>query len=441
MHPDKKKSNLFNALLYSSESLSALLFSLVSIALIARHFGPQEMARYNVAQSVSTICVVVATLGLEQFIVREMARNPGNATFASSTLAGMLLGWLAHLLIMLAYYAAVGDLQRDLILVLCLAMASLFLRVLFVKAFLQATNDPQPIAVAALLSRLAAVAYLVLGSRWDYTFDHMMLYLPLQAAAMLAIMLLMRPRWLALIRPRHVDLDCLLGHLREAWPMFVASGLYFFYSQSDIILMSSLLDANTVGVYAAAIRLVPLASFIGFSLLATFYKEMDRRLAHEPDSFDTYVRSVLAVHFTAGLLLALGATLCADWAIHLLYGPRFQQSATVLKVACWAWLFMMPAALLSRLLVMLKLARYELIKMLLVAPAMVALNYLAISRIGILGAAAMSVLAYMAVDLAVYAVFKDTRQLARLGLGAIIDVCTRPIQTTRRSLALLKARH
>lgn len=441
MRPDKKKSNLFNALLYSSESLSALLFSLVSIALIARHFGPQEMARYNVAQSVSTICVVVATLGLEQFVVREMARDPDNARFASSALAGMLLGWLAHLLIMVGYYAAVGNLQRDLTLVLCLAFASLFLRVFFVKPFLQATNDPQPIALAALASRVAAVAYLLIGRRADFSFNHMMLYLPLQAGSMLATMLLLRPRWMALIRPQRFDVACLLAHLREAWPVFVATGLYFFYSQSDILLMSNLLDARTVGVYAAAIRLVPLAAFIGYALLATFYKEMDRRLAHEPESFDAYVRAVLAVHFSAGLVLALGVTLVADWAIHLLYGPRFQESALVLKVACWAWLFMMPAALLSRLLVMLKLARYELIKMLAVAPAVVVLNYLAISHLGILGAAAMSVLAYMVVDLAVYALFSDTRRLARLAVGAITDVFTHPIQTTRRSLALLQARH
>lgn len=441
MRPARSRTNLFSTVLYAAESLSALLFSLVSVALIARHFGPEQVARYNVAQSVSTILIVVATLGLDQFIIREMARNPHDREYATSAQTGLLFGWLGYVLLLLGYYALVGDLQRDLVLLLCIVASTLFLRVLFIKLYLQAQHDPQPIAVGAVLSRLAAVVYLLAGAWADLAFDAMMLYLPLQAILMFLVMLAMRPEWLGLMRPQHFQARRLMASLREARPIVIASALYFFYSQSDILMMSHLLDDTVVGVYSVAIRLVPLAAFIGFSLLATFYKEMERRLAEEPDHFDAYVRSVLALHFGAGLALAIGVTLCADAVIHVLYGARFAQSAEVLKIACWAWVFMMPAALFTRLLIMLGFARYELLKMLLVAPLVVGLNYLAITQIGILGAAAMCVLAYLIVDFLVYALFKDTRRLARLGAGALSDIVFHPARTARACLALLRARH
>ena len=441
MSPPNRKSNLFNALLYSAESISALLFSLVSIALIARHFGPAQMARYNVTQAVSAMLIVVATLGFDQFIIRDLARNPKDAEFASSAQGGMLLGWLGYTALLAGYFALAGTLNRDLVLLASVAASSLFLRVLFIKPYLQAQHDPKPIAIASVLSRLAAVAYLLTGAALGFSFDLMMLYLPLQAGLMFATMLFMRPHWASLIGVTSFSPNRLMESLREAWPVFLGSGLYFFYSQSDVVMMSRLLDDASVGVYSAAIRLIPLAAFIGFSLLATFYSELEKRLKLGDEEFDRFVRSVLAVHLGAGLVLASGVALCADLVIHLLYGPRFAQSAAVLKIACWAWVFMMPAALLSRLLIMLGLARYELIKMLLVAPVVVGLNYLAITRVGMTGAAVMCVAAYLLVDLLVYAIFKPTRRLARLGLGALCDIFVHPVRTLNTSLALLKARH
>jgi len=441
MTTGKPRSNLLNALLYSTESISALLFSLVTIALIARHFGPEFVARYNVAQAVSAMLIVVATLGLDQFIIRDLARNPRDARFASSAQAGMLIGWLVYSGLTVGYFAWSGTLERDLVLVMSIVVYSLFLRVLFIKPYLQALNQPKAIALASVISRIVAVGYLVAGSLAGFSFNLMMLYLPVQAMVMFAVMLGQHPQWLSLMRLKALSLGHLMTSLREAWPVFLATGLYFFYSQSDVLMMSNLLDANTVGVYSAAIRLVPLAAFIGFSILAAFYTELERRLALGAAEFDQFVRSVLAVHFGAGLVLALGVTLSADLVIRTLYGARFAESAAVLKVACWAWVFMMPAALLSRLLIMLNLARYELIKMLLVAPVAVGLNYLAITRFGTRGAALMCVIAYLMVDLLVYAFFKPTRRLARLGLGALSDTLIHPVRTFNASLALLRSRH
>ncbi len=433
--------NYWNVFLYSSESISNILFSLISVALIARHFGPEQMSRYNVAQSISVVFTVVATLGLDQFIVKEMARNSRNAVYATTMQASMLIGWILYASLFVSYFIIIGNFERDLALLLCVALSTLFTRVLFIKVYLQAQNDPKPIALGAMLSRLAAIAYLFMGSSIDLSFEMMMLYLPLQAISMFLVMLISRPEWVGLLRPRNFQFGYLVAGLREAFPLFIASALYFFYSQSDIIIMSHLRDDTEVGVYSAAIRLVPLAGFIGFSLLATFYRQMEVRLAKSREELDSFVRQILAVHFVAGLFMAATVTLCADLLVELLYGERFAQSAMILKIGCWAWVFMMPAAIYSRLLVMLGMTKYELIKMILVAPMVVGLNYLAIAHIGIVAAAAMTVLAYLAVDFLVYALFKDTRQFFMLGVGALADILLHPIKTFRTSFTLLKAKY
>lgn len=438
---EKSSNNFINALLYSTESITALLFSLVSISLIARHFGPDIFARYSVVQAVSTLFIVFATLGLEQFIIKTLARDKHDAEYVTSILMGMFAGWLLYAALVGGYYLIFSDFSRDLFLLVNVVISTLFLRVVFVKSYLQAQNSPKPIAMASLVSRLLSMIYLVAGVYFDFSFDAMMVYLPLQAFTMMLMMSISQPAFFRLIKLRHFNLQRLISSTREASPIFLSTVLYFFYSQSDILIMSNLLDATTVGVYSASIRLIPLAAFIGYAVVSTFYVEMDKKLLADKDVFEIYVRSLLTIQFGMGIVLAVGVFMTSDLIINLLYGAQYAESARVLGIACWAWVFIMPAALYSRLLVMLGYARYELIKMLIIAPLIILLNYLVISSIGMIGSAIVCVFSYFLVDFLVYFLFKDTRYLGMMGLKALTDIFIKPRQSFHMSMSLLKARH
>lgn len=437
----KRDRNIVNALLYSTESITALLFSVVSIALIARHFGPDVFARYSLAQSVSTIFVIFATLGLEQFIIRELARNNQDTEYVSSILVGMLAGWLVYVALVIVYYLVFKDFARDMLLIVSVVISTLFLKVIFIRSYLQSQNNPKPIAIASLLSRALAISYLLVGSHFDFSFNLMMLYLPLQAFVLLFVMSVKQPIFYQLIKLKHFSLQRVISSVREASPVFLSTVLYFFYSQSDILIMSSLLDATSVGVYSASIRLIPQAAFIGYVLVATFYKEMDNKLLADKNEFEAYVTQLLTIQFGIGLLLAISVFITSDLIIQLLYGTRYAESGRVLAIACWAWVFIMPAALYSRLLIMLGYAKYELIKMLIVAPLILLLNYFAISQIGMLASAVVFVFSYFLVDFLIYFIFKDTRHLGMMGLKALLDIVTKPRQTINMTFNLLKARH
>lgn len=437
----KSGSNFVNALLYSTESITALLFSVVSISLIARHFGPDIFARYSLVQSVSTIFIVFSTLGLEQFVIRELARNKHDAQYVATILIGMLAGWLLYVLLVASYYLAFKDFSRDLLLIVSVVVSTLFLKVVFIRSYLQALHKPKPIAIASLFSRALSITYLLIGTHFDFSFNAMMLYLPLQAFTLLLIMAINQPDFFQLIKLGNFNLERLVSSVREASPVFLSTVLYFFYSQSDILIMSSLLDAPTVGIYSASIRLIPQAAFISYVLVATFYKEMDKKLLSDKNAFEAYVTSLLTIQFGVGLFLAIGVYLSSDLIIHLLYGASYAESSHVLAIACWAWVFIMPAALYSRLLIMLGYAKYELIKMLIVAPIILLLNYLVISKVGIIGSAVVFVFSYFLVDFLIYFLFKDTRHLGAMGLRALADIFTKPKQTFYMTISLLKARH
>lgn len=436
----QRSKNWVNALLYATESLSTLLFAVVSVALIARHFGPENLARYSVAQSISAMLIVFSTLGLEQFLIRDLARNEHDATLVTSLQVAMFAGWLLYVGLIVAYYLATGNLVRDLVLVFGVSLSALFTRVIFIKGYLQARNHPKPIALASLVSRVVAITFLVVGAYAGFSYEIMMFYLPIQACVLFIVMVVSQKGFFSLMQQEKFCWTRLTSLLREASPVFVSTLLFFFFSQSDVLIMSHLLPATDVGVYSASIRLVPQAGFIGFILVSTFYREMDNRLKEDRAAFDEFVKSVLAIKFALGISMALVISLSAKFVISLLYGDRYAESASVLAIACWAWVFMFPAALYSRLLIMLGYARYELIKMLIIAPLFLLMNYLAISNFGIAGGAIMFVVAYFLVDFLIYFVFKETRALGLIGIKALAEIFTEPSMTLRRSIQMLKAR-
>lgn len=437
----KGASNIGNALLYSIESITTIIFTVVSISLIARHFGPEVFSRFSVVMSISTIFMVFISLGLDQFIIKEIVRNRFDAEYISSATFGLIAGWLFYVVAMVVYYLIFKDLNRDLFLIVNVVIGTFFLKVIFVKSYLQAINKPKAIALASVVSRLFSIVYLLTGAYFDFSFNVMMMYMPLQALLLTAGMCLNQPEFFKLIRFRYFSLQRLTSMVREATPVFLSTILFFFYTQSDILIMSSLLDASTVGIYSAAIRLIPQAAFIGYILVATFYTEMDKRLLNNKTEFHSYVRSVLSIQFAVGIAMAATVCLGSGLLIHLLYGPRYDQSAKILAISCWAWVFIIPAAIYSRLLIMLGHVRYELIKMLIMTPLVVVLNYLVISRIGMVACAVVFVFSYATVDFFIYFVFRETRYLGVLGLAAIADIFTQPRETFRMSMKLFMARH
>lgn len=437
---NKGSSNLTHALLYSTESITGLMFSLVSIALIARHFGPHNLARFSVAQSVSTIFMVFATLGLEQYILREMTRNKDDSEFATSVITGILLGWVAYAALIGIYYYLFKEFTKDIFLIVNIIASTFFLKVVFLKNYLQAQNKPKPIALASLASRVIAIIYLVVGTHFNFSFDAMMIYMPLQALVLTVGMGIAEPAFFRLFEWQHFNSKRLCAVVREASPLLASTFLYFFYSQSDILIMSSLLTPTDVGIYSVAIRLIPQVAFIGHVLVATFYKDMDKKLLTDRTGFDVYVKSLLTIQFGIGIIMAASVCLSSEFIIHLLYGSRYADSSKVLAIACWAWVFILPAALYSRILIMLGYVRYELIKMIIVAPIVVSMNYIAIKTIGIYGSAFVFILSYFLVDFLVYFFFKETRPLGLIGLQALRDLFTKPRQTAYMAMNLLKAK-
>ena len=432
--------NLSRVTLFAVDNLSAMAFGLLGGAFLARVFGPEDLGRLGTVQAATALLVCLTTLGLDHYWVRELHRRRDDGTLIGSLQLAQMLGWLVHLLALLGVVHLFGDLGRDLVLVLAVAVTTLFTRTLFAALYFNAVGQPGPIAVSAVFSRLVALAYLGWGFYAHYAYATMVLYLPLQAALQ-GIYLAWR-FWREAGRHLAYALQWsrVTRLLREAAPMLLATALFPLFAQADVLVVAHFLGAREVGLYAAAMRLLPQLLFLGHVLAAAFFPAI---IAHHDASSGAYADFALRVaRVIAGLsmLAAAAVALLAPLLVSLLYGERFADSVAVLQVACWTWVFMLPAALYSRLLVLEGLGRVELLKTILTAAFSVGMNVWLVPRHGIVAAAWVSVAAYFLADLALYGLFRGTRPLFAICLRALADWFIRPLYSLADARRLLGER-
>lgn len=435
----KSKSALSKLMLYSAENVSAMLFGLVGMALIARVFGPENMGRLSVVQAVSTICMFLATFGLDHFVVRDFAVNKDDGELKGSLILTQAFGWLLYLATILVYFALDGSLANDVLLIMSVAVSTYFLRSLFFKLYLQAVNDAASIAISAVVSRVVAVFFLLIGAYHDFSFELMVMYLPIQALVQ-AMMMLSGYRKAQVAEPSSVNVSPqrIKRMLREAMPVMLSTAIYFGYSQADILIISHFLSMKDVGIYSAAMRLVPQAAFLGHITVITFYPALSDHYHQNKAAFAEYATKIVRVQFSVAFMMAVSFSLLAPIVVSVLYGDKFFDSAAVLSIGVWAWLFMFPASLFTRILVIAKLAKYDLYKVLIVAPVSLALNFLLIPTYGYMAAAFVCVFTFFLVDFLIYALFKETRFIFKIGVNAIKGIIFSPIDTVKESVALVK---
>jgi O-antigen/teichoic acid export membrane protein len=148
-----------------------------------------------------------------------------------------------------------------------------------------------------------------------------------------------------------LDLSFCVSQLRIAFP-FVFIGVFFILdNRMDVILLSILRGEQDVGLYSAAATIVTGLAMVPEGFRTAIYPILARYQAQSTEA----TRRLYARSFKYLLLLAvpmaLGVTLTADEAIHVIYGSAFAPAGWVLRILAWSLLAFSLTVLNGRLLI------------------------------------------------------------------------------------------
>lgn len=404
-----------------ADRLGRLVAGLLVGVWVARYLGPEQFGLFNFAAALLGLFAAVASLGLNNIVVRTLVENPSQtASVAGTALALQLLSGFgcAALSIFLIKVIRPGDVTAHLA-VAIMSLALPFRALETIRCHLEARVDGKKIALAeggAFLITSAIKVALVLSAAPLSSF----LWVVPAEAAIAGLLFCVAYRqsghtpydW-------RVDWRAARGLLSESWPLALAGVAAIMYMRIDQLLLGQFASDTEVGIYAAAVRISEVWYFIPTIIAASVFP---RLLEARQESAASY-RRLLCQLFSALTLLALTMALFVSAfsgsIVSFLYGADYARAATILVIHVWAGVFVFLGIASTRWFIAEGLQKFTLYRTLAGCLVSVVLNILLIPRFGAVGSAFASITAQAVASLLFNACLRRTRPIFRMQINGL----------------------
>ncbi len=374
--------------------VSILVSFFVTIYLI-RYLGSENYGQLSYAVSMVGLFATLASAGIDSVLYRELITHPDkrNEYLGSAFIMKLGLG-AATMLCIVGAALMFGEPDVSRILICIIAGTFIFTPFHIIAQEFQADVAQKYVSIVSLIITIILnalkVAVIVSGQGVIYVALVLLLEPILYATGYLWL----RTRHYASIRLWRFDSATSLSLLAHSWPFILVALFTVAYSRIDQIMLKHMIDASAVGLYDAAVRIAEIWLFIPGLIASVLFPAL---IHAKKTSFTEYRNRLLALcgmTVSFSILFTLIPALFSTPITVLLYGDSFIQSGAILQVYAWSSIFMALDSVLRFYL----LAEHQYHTLLILtactAIANILLNLLLIPRLGIIGAAWATLIAY-----------------------------------------------
>jgi O-antigen/teichoic acid export membrane protein len=327
--------------------IASTVLSIAFTAVLGRQLGAADFGVYFLLMSMSTFAYVVVDWGQSAYLIREVARRPGDAgvLLGSSLVLRSASAGLAAILTTLAARLLGYEMRTQLLAGLTVTCA-LPLALSQPYGYLFRGRDRMDLdatvsVTAKALTVAVAIPALLLGGQ----LPTIILVQGLAGAGALgvAILLARRIRMPSPSPSRKTVRELAVGGASIALFFLVISVQPYI----DAIVLSKLAPATAMGWYAAARNIMGILLAPATILATASFPELSR-VALDPTELRRAIRRALRPLLGLGVLGAVGTYLFADFAVTLIYGEgRFDPAVQVLQLFAPALLLFFVGILLG----------------------------------------------------------------------------------------------
>jgi len=182
--------------------------------------------------------------------------------------------------------------------------------------------------------------------------------------------------------------------LNNSFPLFLTGMAILIYMKIDQVMLKELVGAQSVGIYAAAVKLCetlyPLSVLVAGSLYPAIILVKDTN----PAVYNSRLQKLYTLLVWGAFAIAIPITFLADWIIFNLYGNDFSDAVIILRIYVWAGIFVFLSVVNNKWMVVENFQKYILLTSLIGMSSNIFLNVILIPRYGASGAAFATLISY-----------------------------------------------
>lgn len=306
--------------------------SLIEILVVPRSLGSSDYGLMSTSLQLSSLLVLVASLGTSKFVVREVARNPeAGRRFVANTLALRVTLWivLAAAALVALMFATDSSTARA---VFALVMAGATMSLLSEAGYsgLQGNQSLGGAAVfgaaVGISTQVVLAAVLLMGG--DVIGAAAISAAGAAVGALLVLVLVARN----LRGPMQLDFRFATSIASGSVPFLAWDLGHKVYGSAALIIVAGLAGAESAGHLALAVRIYGIPAFLTTAISAALLPALSASAYHDREWFNSALTQSARLVLIATVPMAIGLIVLARDITDLLSGGGFAASSVPLAI-------------------------------------------------------------------------------------------------------------
>jgi O-antigen/teichoic acid export membrane protein len=390
--------------------------------LIARYLGPDNQGQLGYALAFAGLFSVVANLGVDSLIVRELLATPEDRESVLGTAFVLkLLGGICTLIACVVSIAIVrSDDPTTIWFVGIIAAATVFQAFDVTDGYFQSQVQSKytvmaqaPVFLALSLLKVGLVVWQapLAAFAWVSLADI--------ALASLAVAVMFRARVQPWSRWRF-SIERAKALLRDSWPLALSAAVSMLFLRIDQVMLGQMLGDEEVGTYMVAVRIAEILMVASITIYSSTLPSILEAERLDENLFYERLQKLYNLMVFIGYAAAIPITLCSDWIITTMFGESYARAAPMLTALVWGSVMTNLGVARSAFLTAMNWTRLHFATAVLAAVVNILLNLWLIPIYGGVGAALASLAAYWVASQGSCLLFRPLNKTAWMMTKALV---------------------
>ena len=326
-----KSNYLYNLL----NTATSLLFPLITFPYAARVMGPDGIGLVSFFQSIISYVILIVSLGIPLYAVREVARVRNdkakmNNTFAEIMILHLILTFAGYV-VLLILCLTVPRISSDVTLFALLSL-SIFFTTIGCEWFYQGIEDFKYITVRAIIVRVLCIVLLFTMVK---TREDILWYASCSVLGTVGNNIFNFVRLRKYIKREFINLAFLkpFRHLKSVSAVFVLTVLSTIYISLNSILLGFFAGNEAVGYYTSGVKLFTLAFSVINALTTIMIPRMSNLVAEQKkDEIEGLCQKLYGTICGLSMPMVVGLFFVSPYAVILFCGGEFGPSIAVSRI-------------------------------------------------------------------------------------------------------------
>lgn len=390
---------------------------------IAKYLGPELFGTYSYAVAFVALFGAIANLGLQGVVVRELINQPEQEKGMLGTAFYMqIAGAIVVTLIVSAILPFTSNDPTTNLYILIITSGLLFQSFQVIDYYFQSKVLSKYVSICRLI-QLTASSLIKIGlvlTEADLIYFVIVIVLDNITLAITLFFAYKKQGNGSFFKS--FDIKNFKYLLKESWPLIISGLVVMIYMKIDQIMIKEMMDAKSVGIYSAAVRLSEAWYFVPVLISQSLFPAIINAKKSSEGLYKLRLQHLLNLMMGLSIMVAIFLSFFSNDIVRLLYGSEFYGAGAVLSVQVWAGIVVSSGLVSSKWFILEGLQKYSMYRTTAGAALNIILNLALIPRYGIIGSAIATLLSQLVASVLLNAFFSKTREIFLLQLKAIMGL-------------------